>query len=391
MKKKTYMISCILTAVLIFSTAAVCSLCSSLDGKVSAEGMLEKIGSSIQDNNNDSGKDLQDDSGNTSSGNSGTADGNNSGKNSSQGSNSSDDNSSSSSSGQDGSGNNNNGSNNSAKSGNNPPVINSISISSDTFLPGMTYKFTSDVTDPDNNTITYQWHIDSGSADTLESPVMNWTVPNIDGLYDVSLEVSDGWGGYDSKNLEIFVGKAASNPTTVITDIIISPSGGIYTGKTYTIWCGVNDNIGLASVDFSINGGVLHSQDANYIDWDTPGVPGTYKLNVTVTNKAGDKISGSKDFVVEQARVEISDLIVNIDYIEANASFFISAVVIDPNNEINSYEWSCSGGWIDDQSGYNAVWRTPDTPGTYSLTLVASKLSGGTLTRTEEFEVKPPK
>jgi hypothetical protein len=387
MKKRMYIILCILTAVFVLSTAAVCSLCSSLDGKVSAEGLLEKIGSSIEDNV-DNGQNSQDDSESKGTGSNSDSNGSSSDKDSSSSSSSSD---SSGDQNQGNSDNKSNESNKSAKSGNNPPVINSISVNSDTFSPGMTYKFTSDVTDPDNDTLYYGWHIDAGYTDTPESPIVNWTVPNDDGLYIITLTVNDGWGGSDSKNKEILVGKAASNPATVINDIIISPSGGIYTDNTYTLWCDITDTIGLSSVDFSINGGKLHSQDANDIKWDTPGAPGTYTVNVTVTNKAGNKVSGSKNFIVEQARVEISDLIVQIDYIEVHSSYYLTAVIIDPKGDISSYEWSSSGGGIHSNNGYTAVWDTPDNPGTYSLTLKALTFNGGTVSRTEEFEVKARK
>ncbi|MBN1298580.1 MAG: PKD domain-containing protein [Actinobacteria bacterium] len=376
MKKKAYLISFIITIIFIFSTAAVCSLCSSPSEKISAEGLIEKINSSIENQtgtneDNSQDKNKSEDSQNNSS--------------------SSDSTDNSGSQSQENNNNNNDSSNSDAKSGNNPPVINSIIASSNTFLPGQTYAFTSDVTDPDNDAITYDWHIDSGYADTPESPGVNWTMPNSDGLFNISLTVSDGWGGFDSQTMEILVGNAASNPGTVITDIAITPPGGIYTDNTYKITCYISDNIGTTDISFSINSGVLHSQDANIIEWDTPGAPGTCTLNVTVTNKAGDKVSASKDFIVEQTKVEISDIVVLIDYIEAGSSYNLTAVIIDPKGDIASYKWSCSGGSIHDELGYLAGWETPGTPGVYSLTLEAFTFNGATVSRTEEFEVKPPK
>jgi len=374
MKKKIYIILCVLTAVFVMSTAAVCNLCSLAD---------EKIGNLSLNIDDGQTEGSQDNSGN-----------NESGDNSNAGS-KDDKNGSSSSDGTDNDGSqsqgNDNNSNSSSKSGKNPPEINSISVNSDTFSPGMTYKFTSDVTDPDNDKISYDWHIDAGYVDTPESSSVNWTLPNDDGLYSIILTVSDGWGGYDSMTRDIFVGKAAVNPTTFIDDIAVYPEGGIYTGNTYEIWCYITDTVGISDVAFSVNGGVLHSQDANVIKWDAPDAPGTYTVDVTVTDKAGQIVKSSENFVVEQTRVEISDLIVKIDYISAGTSYYLSAVIIDPENQISRYEWSCSGGGIRDQTGYLAVWETPNTPGIYSLTLKAFTLKGDTLVRTEEFEVKTPK
>ena len=183
----------------------------------------------------------------------------------------------------------------------------------------------------------------------------------------------------------------AKNARPIIQEIAVYPDGSKYTDNTYEIWCLVTDpNSSTTNFDFSITGGVLHDQDANIIKWDTPAAPGTYTVTVTVTDKEGNNVTSSRGIIVEQYRVEITDIIVQTDYIAARSSYYIKGVVINPKQEIQQYLWRTSGGSVSGQNGYTAIWDTPENPGTYSLTLTATTFGGDTISRTKEFIVNPP-
>ena len=190
----------------------------------------------------------------------------------------------------------------------------------------------------------------------------------------------------------IAVGSVPKNAAPVIQDIAVYPDGSKYTNNTYEIWCQSSDpNNSIIGYDFKITGGSLHDQDANLIKWDTPIAPGTYTVTVTVNDKEGNTAKSSKDIVVEQERVEITDIIVQIDYIATSASYYIQGVVVDPKSKISQYPWSTTGGNIVDENGRLAVWQTPNNPGKYTLTLTAHTFGGDTITRAKEFIVNPPK
>ena len=372
MKKKLYLVLPVLTIIFILSSAAICNLGETLTDGVNED---KTAGNVIE----------EDSTGKSSSGQS-----SGSGSDDSSG----DDSSSSSSS--------NNGSTSSSSDsskpgskdvkGNNPPVINSVKFDSNQFFPNQQYKITSDVTDPDNDTVYYNWHTDGGTFNDSESPAVIWTTPGTNGIYIIELDVSDGWGGNDLMSETVSVGGVPQNAPPVIQEIAVYPDGSKYTDNTYDIWCYVSDpNSSITNYSFSITGGVLHNQDANIIKWDTPAAPGTYTVTVTVSDKEGNNVTSSRDIFVEQTRVEISDIIVQIDYIAVRSSYHIQGIVIDPKQQINQFLWSTSGGTVTDQLGRLAVWNTPENPGTYSLTLTATTFGGDTVTRTKEFVVNPQK
>ncbi|MFC2145563.1 hypothetical protein ACFLQQ_04445, partial [Actinomycetota bacterium] len=274
---------------------------------------------------------------------------------------------------------------------NQDPIIHNIKFDSDDFFPNLQYMVTSNVTDPDNDTIFYSWRTEGGFFNETEAATVIWTAPGTEGIYNIVLDVSDGWGGSDSITKTISVGAVPQNAPPVIQDIAVYPDGSKYTNNTYEIWCYASDpNHSIINYDFNITGGSLYNQSANLIKWDTPNDPGTYTVTVTVNDKEGNTVTSSKNIVVEQERVEITDIIVQINYIATSSSYYIKGVIIDPKLQINQYQWSTSGGDISDQVGYTAVWNTPHTPGTYNLTLIATTFGGDTITKTKGFVVNSP-
>jgi len=367
LKKKLYLVLSILTIVFILSSAAICNL-----GKNLTEGVLEDIAKDINQGIGSS-DDSEKDSTNKGTSSDGTSSDGTSSDGTSSGNKDSKD------------------SKNSSNSQNSSPVINSMDLNSDEFFPNNQYTFTCDVTDLDNDTIYYDWHVDAGTLDNHEAATVIWTTPGSNGIYDIELKVSDGWGGSDFVTKTVAVGKVPQNAPPVIQDIAIYPDGSKYTDNTYEIWCYSTDpNNSIINFDFNITGGNLHNQDANIIKWDTPNAPGTYKVTVTVTDKEGNIVTSSKDVVVKQHRIEITDIIVQIDYIATSSTYYITAVIVDPKLQINSYKWSCSGGQISGRSGFTGQWDTPGNPGTYSLTMTVTTLGGDTTTKTKEFVVNPP-
>lgn len=274
---------------------------------------------------------------------------------------------------------------------NKQPFIAGIYLNSDEFFPNLQYTATCDVSDPDNDTIFYSWRTDGGLFDQTESATVIWTAPDTEGIYNITLDISDGWGGNDSVTKTVVVGAIPQNAPPVIHDIAVYPDGSKYTDSTYEIWCNADDpNFSIINFDFTITGGNLYNQNANIIKWDTPAVPGTYTVIVAVTDKEGNTVTSPKEIIVEQHRVEITDIIVQIDYIATSSSYYIKGIIVDPKLQINQFIWSTSGGDITDQSGHIAVWNTPPDAGTYSLTLTATTFGGDTVANTKEFVVNPP-
>lgn len=58
--------------------------------------------------------------------------------------------------------------------------------------------------DPDGDELSYAWSVDGGEI-TGEGAVGNWVTPDANGTYTITVTVTDGRGGQDTKSLEIKV------------------------------------------------------------------------------------------------------------------------------------------------------------------------------------------
>jgi len=378
MKRRLYIFMPVFLAVLLLSSAALCSLGDLVSDMASDPGkMIEGMQAGDGDPDSGAASSGGDNSSSGSSGNDGQASG------------------SSSSSSADSNDPDNSGANNSnddQKKSNSPPVINSITFSSDVFLPGQQYAMACDVYDPDNDPIFYDWSVDGGFTDNPEASSPVWNTPDQEGVYVIELTISDGWGGYDTETVMVSVGAVARNASPVINFIAVYPDGAKYTNNTYEIFCDVSDpNNSLISYDFRVTGGSLHSQDANIIKWDTPPDAGTYTITVSVSDKEGNVVNGSQDVNIEAQWTGVSDIEVHHSgVISTNASYNVEATVVDPGGEINSFSWNAAGGQFAGQNGRHVTWETPDTPGTYTLTLTVSTFSGDSYSLSKDFTVVSP-
>ena len=375
-KNKLYMVFIALTIIFLFATAAVCTQCEALEDIVeeAIDANIDVVPSDSDNNEKDSK------SNNDKTDESKPGDNNDSTKKDEPKSDNNNDKKDEPKS-EDG-----------KKDGeNNEPVLAAIYLNSDEFFPNLQYTFTCDASDPDNDTIFFAWHVDAGLLDNFEAATVVWTAPDAEGLYEITLEISDGWGGFDSITKTIAVGAIPQNAPPVIQSIAVYPDGAKYTDDTYDIQCFADDpNFSITGYDFTITGGNLYGQSANLIKWDTPDLPGTYTVMVTVTDKEGNTATSSKDIIVEQHRVEITDIIVQIEYIAASSSYYIKGIIVDPKSQISDFQWSATGGDITDQNGHLGVWNTPPDPGTYNLTLTANTFGGDSVQMTKEFVVKSP-
>ena len=80
-------------------------------------------------------------------------------------------------------------------------------------------------------------------------------------------------GGEENYYCEIMSNEAKD--TTAPTVSIISPSGGVLVSGTITISAGATDNVGVATVEFYVNGALIGSDTANNyaVSWNTKTVP----------------------------------------------------------------------------------------------------------------------
>ncbi|MCK5566645.1 MAG: PKD domain-containing protein, partial [Actinomycetia bacterium] len=88
---------------------------------------------------------------------------------------------------------------------NNPPEISEITIIPGNYAPGVEYPIPVVASDPDGDSLTYQWSVTGGSILDDTSNPMKWTT-FAPGDYEVTVIVEDGKGGTDTKTETVSVG-----------------------------------------------------------------------------------------------------------------------------------------------------------------------------------------
>ncbi len=114
----------------------------------------------------------------------------------------------------------------------------------------------------------------------------------------------------------------------------------------------------------------------------------TYTLEATATNSEGtDSDSITLSWGCNRPP-EIAEITLMGSHF-AGVEYTVSAAATDPDGDSLSYEWSVTGGSINDIHANPIKWTTPDIPGDYDITVEASDGNGGIATKTETVEVTP--
>ncbi len=87
---------------------------------------------------------------------------------------------------------------------NNLPEISEITVMGTKYI-NRKYGLSVSASDPDGDTLTYNWTVTGGTIDDLHAQNINWTTPSTCGDYKVTVTVSDGKGGEASKSENIYV------------------------------------------------------------------------------------------------------------------------------------------------------------------------------------------
>jgi len=87
---------------------------------------------------------------------------------------------------------------------NQDPVISEITLMGTKYI-SRTYGLGVSASDPDGDSLTYNWSVTGGTIDDAHAQDINWTTPSTYGNYTISVIVSDGKGGEDSESEDIYV------------------------------------------------------------------------------------------------------------------------------------------------------------------------------------------
>ncbi|HAB18011.1 MAG TPA: hypothetical protein PLX89_01345 [Verrucomicrobiota bacterium] len=127
---------------------------------------------------------------------------------------------------------------------------------------GTTVAVTAYATDPDGDSLTFQWYTPYGPASLPAISNVSWTLPNVaDGLHYLMVRVSDGKGGYDTARLTLTTNPKVNFSGWVTgTDLVIQSNGqGGF----------VTNNARLNNAVVTLNGQVVGTDDDAYFNFLT--------------------------------------------------------------------------------------------------------------------------
>lgn len=88
---------------------------------------------------------------------------------------------------------------------NEPPVIDSVVVSSSTVLPGGTITLAVTAHDPNGDALSFAWTANGGTFSSPAAPSTSWTAPATEGVQRLQLEVTDSKGTSTAVNFDISV------------------------------------------------------------------------------------------------------------------------------------------------------------------------------------------
>jgi hypothetical protein len=167
-----------------------------------------------------------------------------------------------------------------------PPIITSLVADADWTTLSGSIQVTCTALDPDGDELSYEWTATGGDISGTGNEVI-WTAPEQVGRYNITVVVSDGYGGEDIDELILSVN--LGNPP-VIEELCVTPEGhtllrysntpgcdfDVWEKRDYDIDCVVS-GVGEMVYEWSCEDGVI-SGEGSIITWTAPN-----KLEVRIT------------------------------------------------------------------------------------------------------------
>ncbi|MFP3898717.1 MAG: PKD domain-containing protein [Dehalococcoidia bacterium] len=182
---------------------------------------------------------------------------------------------------------------------NQPPIIYSVTAGEDWTTPGGSLNLTCDAEDYDGHPLSYNWSVGAGQIDGT-GPEVTWTAPGGMGIYEITVVVSDDYGGSATSTLAVSV--MPDQPPKVEALIVtkdryehcylIEYDWGYKVGKgqKYDVECVVSDSGVEVSYAWSCDGGEISeiSEDGSMMTWIAPNTATYVRVTVIVSDIAGN-------------------------------------------------------------------------------------------------------
>jgi len=273
--------------------------------------------------------------------------------------------------------------------GNHPPVIDSLQAQPDWVFPGGTAQILCTVSAPEGAVLSYEWRA-SGGEIYGDGSTVTWTAPDSQGVYNISVTVTDRRGREDTRAMTIM---ARDNLPPEI-DSLTADADWVTPEGSLNLTCDAEDPDGhTLSYQWSAEAGHFEGTGAE-VTWLAPEQTGIYEITVVVSDDYGGSATETLSISVmpDQPPVVEALLVTKdrhehcymIEYswgykVGQRQKYDIECIVAGTGVEV-FYEWSAAAGEISEISddGSMITWIAPSTSGYFTVTVVVSDVAGNT-------------
>ncbi len=265
---------------------------------------------------------------------------------------------------------------------NRPPEILGLTAATDRVQPFDLCDIVCEAIHPDGRDLTYEWSASAGSI-FGEGPQVEWGSPISEGLYRVSVVVSDDHGRSAEHSISLRV--KANAPPQILS--MSSDADWLSGGDSARFWCEAMDPDGDDfTYEWSATGGEIFGQ-GDAIIWLAPDDIDSYWITVTVRDVYGGEAKRALPISVTPVEPpEIQEMIVeplNTNMFKSHGdswtifqgrSCSIECVVADGDGPF-TYEWSADYGTLT-SDGAVANWEAPKSVVGATIVVVVSDADG---------------
>jgi len=277
-----------------------------------------------------------------------------------------------------------------------PPIITALQVTSDRVFPSGSTEIVCIASGPDGEELSYQWSCDDGEIEGTGATV-TWTAPDSEGVYRITVTVTAGSGGQDTRDVTISVW--ANRPpiiTSLASDAAWTTPAGIL-----QITCEAEDPDGdELSYLWTATDGSISGTGAT-MTWTAPEDVGKYDITVVVSDDHGGSATRTlRVSVLTGQPPVIESLIVEADHkymrktpsgydVGEGKDFRIRCTASHPDDLDFYYEWECERGEIVDRSedGSTITWTAPFTRGELMITVTVTDIHGNAVSESIELKV----
>jgi hypothetical protein len=271
---------------------------------------------------------------------------------------------------------------------NHQPAITSLEAP-ERVLPAGICQIVCNTSDSDGDELSYNWSASGGNISGTGASV-NWTAPDSEGSYNVTVTVTDGRGGEVMEQVTIQV--RANEPPTITS--LVADADWTLPSASIQVTCTASDPDGdELSYEWTATGGDISGTGA-VVNWTASEEVGIYYVTVVVKDGHGSAATDSVPISVATGQPpNIEGLEITKDryghcYLKKSGEQYlvgkgkkydIECIVSDTSGEL-SYNWSCDGGELSGE-GSLITWTAPNMSTYVTVTVIVSDRAGNMLTK----------